>query len=87
MNEEIILTLLEELAETLSIKVRYETIEIEGSFYEGDFCRLKGENILIIDPKASLKDKIQIFTKAVKQFNLNQIYLRPALREFLIENS
>jgi len=78
---------LEELAQNLDITIRYETIEIEGSFYEGNLCRLKGENILIIDPKAPIKDKIQIFARAVKQFDLSQVYVRPALREFLINKT
>lgn len=83
LDEKAILDQLEELAQTLGIQVRYEPIEIEGSFYAGDLCRLKGENILIINPEATIKDKIQIFARAVKRFDLNQVYIRPALREFL----
>jgi len=86
LDEKIILGQLEELAQNLDIKIRYESIELEGSYYPGDLCRLKGENILIINSEAPLTDKIEIFARAVKQFDLDQIYIKPALREFLIKN-
>jgi hypothetical protein len=78
-----ILGQLEELARRLEIKVRYEPIRGEGPFYMGGLCRVRGENILIINSKATMRDKIQALVRAVKQFDISQIYMRPALREFL----
>jgi hypothetical protein len=49
----------------------------------GGLCRVRGENILIINSKATMRDKIQALVRAVKQFDISQIYMRPALREFL----
>jgi hypothetical protein len=51
----------------------------------GGLCRVKGENILIINSKATMRDKIQALVRAVKQFDLSQVYMRPALREFLVK--
>ena len=83
IEDKAILGQLEELARGLEIEVRYEPIKGEGSFYPGGFCRLKGENILIIHSEASIQDKIETLAKAVKRFDLREIYMRPALREFL----
>jgi len=80
-----ILGQLEELARSLEIQVRYEPIRGEGPFYMGGLCRVKGENILIINSKATMRDKIQALVRAVKQFDLSQVYMRPALREFLVK--
>ena len=86
-NEKNILHLLEELAQSLEIDVRYEQIKKEGSFYPGGFCLVKGERILILNSKATIDDKIQALAKAVKSFDLSQVYLRPALREFLLSDA
>jgi len=74
---------LEELAQSLAIQIRYEPIKKEGTFSPGGLCRLKGENLLIINSKATTKDKIQALAKAVNRFDLSQVYVRPGLREFL----
>ena len=47
------------------------------------FSRLKGLPILIINPGATLREKMKILTDAVKQFDLDGIYIRPTLRELL----
>jgi hypothetical protein len=74
---------LEELAQGLDIKIRYEPIKKEGSFSAGGLCRLKGEWALIVNSKASGSDKIEVMAKAVNRFDLTGVYLKPGLREFL----
>jgi len=44
---------------------------------------LKCLPILIINPGATLREKMKILTDAVKQFDLDGIYIRPTLRELL----
>ena len=83
MDENTILGQLEELAHSLLIQVRYEPINRQGSFFAGGLCQLKGEYILIINSKATIRDKIRTLAEAVARFDLNQVYLRPGLREFL----
>ncbi len=83
MDENTILSQLEELANSLKIKVRYEPLNKQGSFFAGGLCRLKGEYALIINSKATTRDRIQTIAKAVNRFDLSQVYLRPGLREFL----
>jgi hypothetical protein len=73
LDENIVLGQLEELAESLEIEVRHEPIK-KG---------LEGKYILILNPRATTRDKIQALAKAVNRFDLSQVYLRPGLREFL----
>lgn len=83
MNENTLLSQLEELAHSLKIEVRYEPIKKEGSFYPGGLCQIKGEYVLILNSAATVRDKIQTLARAVNRFDLSRIYLRPGLREFL----
>ena len=87
LDEENILSQLEELANSLEINVRYEQIKKEGVFFPGGLCKVKGENILIINSLATIENKIEALAKAVSSFDLSQIYMRPALREFLSKYS
>jgi len=83
MDENSILTQLEELAENLAIEVRYEPLKREGAFSPGGLCQLKGEYIVILNSRAPLTEKIQTLAHAVRQFDLSQVYIRPGLREYL----
>lgn len=86
MNDELLLTQLEELAERIGITVRYESMNGENSPGSGGLCRLKGEYILIIHSRATRREKIRVVTRALRQFDLKGIYLRPLLRELLDES-
>lgn len=81
-NEEI-LSQIEELAKNLGITVRYEKIVRESAFFPGGFCRVKDKNLIIINSKASLDDKIEIMGRALLPFDLSQIYVLPAIRELI----
>ncbi|MGD2125060.1 MAG: hypothetical protein PVG99_03210 [Desulfobacteraceae bacterium] len=83
MDEQTILAQLEELARSLSVEVRYETLKREGFLSTGGLCKLKGQHLLIINAKATDKDKIEALAMALNRFDLSQVYLRPGLREFL----
>ena len=83
VHEESMISQLEELADSLEIKVRYEQLKKEGSFFPGGLCKVKGENILIVNSRAGIEDKIEILAGALASFDLSRIYIRPALRELL----
>jgi len=84
MDDHIALSLLEELADKLGIPIRYEIIKDELTGL-GGLCRVDGKFILIIDSTAIAKEKIEIMTDALRRFDLDDIYVRPALRELLEE--
>ena len=83
LDEKAILSQLEELTNNLGIEFRYEKIKKESSFFPGGLCTINNKKILIINSQASLEDKIQIFIKSVKDFDLNEVFVKPALRELL----
>jgi hypothetical protein len=85
MDDEILLSQLEELAEKLAILVRDENINIDESSIHGGLCRVEGQYVIILNSKSTVKEKIQVAIKALQQFNLSEIYIKPAIRELLEE--
>jgi hypothetical protein len=85
MDENNIIDQLEELAERFGIQIRYEPIKQDEDLIRvvGGLCLLRGEYVVIIDSKAAIGDKIRTLAEAITHFNLDQIYMKPALRELL----
>ena len=83
MDEEVILSQLEDLAQKLGILVRNENINIEESLSSGWLCRIEKEYVLILNSKATVKEKIQVMIEALNQFDLSDIYVKPVIRELL----
>jgi len=85
MDENTILDQLEELLQKFGVQIRHETInQDEDSIHVvGGLCLLRGEYVLIINSNAATRDKIWTLGIAVKQFDYDQIYIRPVLRELL----
>ncbi len=83
LDDELLLNQLEELAGRLEIAVRYENLNAEESTGAGGLCRLKGKYVLIIHSQTTAKEKVRIITEALKQFPINDLYVKPIIREWL----
>ena len=87
MNDEVLFSQLEELANTLGIAIRHENINVENSPGMGGLCRIKGEYVLILHSRLTVREKIRLVTGALRQFDLDDIYVKPALRALLEEST
>jgi hypothetical protein len=83
MDDTATLCQLEELVQRLGITVRYEALKGDGLPYAGGFCRIHGQDVVIINKKATGMEKIHIIIDALKRYDLSQIYILPSLREIL----
>jgi len=83
MDDITTLNQLEELVVRLGMTIRYEPLKIEGSVYMGGFCRLKGQDFIIVNKKATTQEKIHVLTDTVKRRDLSEIYILPSLRKLL----
>ena len=85
MDENTIIDRFEELIKSFGIQIRCEAIKQDEDLVNvvGGLCLLRGEYILIINSKATTMDRIKTLATALKHFDLDQIYLRPVLRELL----
>jgi hypothetical protein len=83
VDDHIALDQLEALAYGLGVEVRYEKIPQDDVAISGGLYRLKGKNVIVIDSRATTRDRIRVLVQALRQFDLADIYIRPALRELL----
>jgi hypothetical protein len=83
MNDVTTLNQLEELAVRLGMTIRYEPLKIEGSLYIGGFCRVKGQDFVIVNKKATTTERIHVLANALKRCELSKIYILPSLRKLL----
>jgi hypothetical protein len=83
MDDKGIIGQLEELAQRVGITVRYEPLKMEGFIHTGGFCRIKGKDFVIINKKATARDRMHILSDALQRYDLSQIYILPSLREIL----
>jgi len=85
MDENTMIDELEELIKSFGVQIRNEAIKQDEDlvYIVGGLCLLRGEYVLIINSKATTMDRIKTLATALKHFDLDQIYLRPVLRELL----
>jgi hypothetical protein len=83
MTHEELVIQLEDLAGRLNIQVQYESLRNEDPSTFGGFCRVRDQHMVIIHSKATISRKIDIFTEALRHFDIDDLYMRPALREYL----
>lgn len=79
-SEDVILADLHELANFIGYNIRYE----KGDF-EGGNCLLKDQKLILINKKLEPKKKINILSKNIKEIGIDNIYIKPALREIIEE--
>ncbi len=68
---------LEELASQLLLKLRYE----KGDF-EGGFCILKDERILVVNKKLPDSRRAAALAEALTQYGLDNVFIKPNLRQY-----
>jgi hypothetical protein len=83
MTQEELLIQLEDLAGRLNIQIQYESPKNEDPSAFGGFCRVRDRYMMIIHSKATVSRKIEILTGAVQHFDIDDLYMRPALRKYL----
>ncbi len=74
---------LEELAERLGITIRHESMRSEGSTHAGGLCRIHGQEVLLLNKKATPMEKRHLLVEVLKRYDLSGIYLLPSLRKLL----
>jgi hypothetical protein len=67
----------------LFIECVYEPFNIGGSVHAGGFCRIKGQDVVIIYKKATPLEKIHVLIDVLKRRDLSEVYMLPTLRELL----
>ncbi len=87
MEENRLLEDLEEIAEKLSIDVQYDDL-MEADFkVKGGLCKLRGRHVIIMDRKTPPKERIELLARALRQFDLSSLFIKPYIRSIIGEGS
>ena len=73
---------LEELAEKLGYKIRYE----KGNF-RGGYCILKDLRLLVVNSRNEHEKRVSIISKCLKEIGIDDVYVKPGLREIIDKES
>ena len=75
---------LAEAAKRVGIEVRREKIMREvGYRVRGGPCRLRNQDMIILDREQAPADQIEVLAEALRSRDLEQVYLSPAARRIL----
>ena len=73
-----LITLFEELADKLNIKI----LQDKGDFTGGS-CLVEDKNFIVVNKRKPIEQRLKILAQEFSKKNLSDIYIVPALREFI----
>lgn len=82
-DAEQLLAALEEVAVKIGVKIRYESIAGGPIKTTSGSCRIRGEDVVFIDRRMSSIEKVHALGHELRRFNLDEVFLPPAVRRFL----
>jgi len=83
MKAESIYQHLKGIAEKLDIEILEQSFRNTGIKTKSSMCKIKGRRFFILDKNLPLKKKISILTAGLKEMDLENIYIVPAVRNLL----
>ncbi len=73
---------LEDVADRLGYKVRYE----KGNF-KGGYCLLRESRLLVVNSRNEVERRIIIVAKSLKEMGIDGIFVKPGVREIVEKES
>ena len=77
---------LKELIEKLDIKFSEQNLKKSGPRVQSGFCKVKEKRMFIMDSRLSIHDKNSVLAAFISKIPHEEIYLVPAVREFIQKN-
>ena len=74
---------LKKIAAELSIDIITDSLFDPEIIVKSGYCKVKGENTIIIDSALSSQEQSEVIIQTLKKFNIESIYLPPWIRERL----
>ncbi|HUI11810.1 MAG TPA: hypothetical protein VL221_15870 [Bacteroidota bacterium] len=78
MKHEALIEELHDVARQLGVTIRYE----RGDF-EGGYCVLREEKLLLVNRRMLPARKAAVLALAMNEIGLEEMYLKPVVREFI----
>lgn len=78
MKEEELLLEIEQAAQDMNLRIRYE----KGDF-DGGYCILRDENIIVVNKKLAPIKKCSVIAQALGEYGIDQVYMKPIVRTYV----
>jgi len=78
MTEEELQLELEQTAQEMGVRIRYE----KGDF-EGGYCILREEKIIVVNKKLSPPKKCSVIAQALGDYGIENVYMKPVVRTYV----
>jgi len=72
-----------DIAAKLEIRVSEQNLQVTKINAKSGLCQVKGEYVFIMDKKLPLSEKIDVLADCLKAKSLDDIYIVPAVRDFI----
>ncbi len=83
MNKKDIYNQLIDIASKLKIRVSEQNLRVTNVNAKSGLCQVKGEFVFIMEKKLTVSEKAELLSECLKTMPLDDIYVVPAVREFL----
>jgi len=83
LSDAALLAQLENLADQLGIRVRYEDLTDEEVSIQSGGCKVLGKTLILIEKARPPREQARILARELSRCNLEDLYLLPRVREFL----
>jgi len=78
---------LKELADKLGVVVSEQNLRGSGIKAKSGLCKVKGKNMFIMEKQLPLQDKNEVLASCLSKLPHEDIFMVPALRDFLDKHS
>ena len=78
MTEEELQLELEQTAQDMGVHIRYE----KGDF-DGGYCILREEKIIVVNKKLSPPKKCSVIAQALGEYGIENVYMKPIVRTYV----
>jgi hypothetical protein len=78
---------LQEIASKLGITVSEQNLRVTGVNAKSGLCRVKGQQVFIMDKHMTTREKVETLSECLRQLPIDDIYLVPAIRKYLLDRS
>jgi hypothetical protein len=75
---------LQEIASRLGIAVSEQNLRVTGVNAKSGLCRVRGQQVFIMDKHLTIREKVETLSECIRQMPLDDIYLVPAIRQYLL---
>ena len=83
MKNDELYSALKDLALKLNIEVSEQNFRNTGVPVKSGICKVRGQVRILINKNKKLSDKLSFLAETLAEFPMNDLYLLPAVREYL----